>query len=191
MDAALVVRAQEGDHDAFARLVDEIAHRLHGIAQGILRDRSLAEDATQQALLEIWRDLPQLREPQRFEAWACRILVRACHAQSRRAKGWRLPPPDIESEDDAATDRIRTIDDRDELERAFQRLSFDHRTVVILHHFADLTVPQVAATLGVPVDTVRSRLYHAVRGLRAALEADRRAPAPLAPMRAQGQELAR
>jgi RNA polymerase sigma-70 factor (ECF subfamily) len=191
MDQDLVVRAQEGDHEAFARLVDGTAHRLHGIAQGILRDRSLAEDATQQALLEIWRDLPLLREPQRFEAWAGRILVRACHAQARRGKGWVPPPPDIDVVDDAATARIHGIADRDELERAFQRLSFDHRTVVILHHFADLSISQVAATLDIPVDTVRSRLYHAIRGLRAALDADRRPAISLGAVRARGQELTR
>jgi RNA polymerase sigma factor (sigma-70 family) len=167
MDETLVVRAQRGDEEAFAILAVGVGHRLHAVAHRILRDLSLAEDATQQALLALWRDLPQLREPGRFEAWAYRVLVRTCYAESRRER--RRRPPSIRllpADGDVA--------DRDQLERAFVRLSVDHRAVVVLHHYLDLTLDEVAEALGIPVGTVRSRLHHAMRGLRAALEADAR-----------------
>ena len=88
MDTELVVRAQRGDEGAFASLAVAAGDRLHAVAHRILRDIDLAEDATQQALLAIWRDLPQLRDPARFEAWSYRLLVRACYAEGRRTRRW-------------------------------------------------------------------------------------------------------
>ena len=86
----LVVQAQHGDEGAFASLAVVIGSRLHAIAHRILRDADLADDATQQALLTIWRDLPQLRDPARFDGWAYRLLVRACYAEARKTR--RLAP---------------------------------------------------------------------------------------------------
>jgi RNA polymerase sigma-70 factor (ECF subfamily) len=147
------------------------------VARRILRDIDLAEDATQQALLSIWRDLPQLRDPARFEAWSYRLLVRACYAEGRKQRRWapnlRLLPAD-ELMDAGGYD---SVVDRDQLETGFRRLSLDHRTVVVLHHYLDLPLDRVAELLGVPVGTVHSRLHHAMRGLRAALDADARPPA--------------
>jgi RNA polymerase sigma-70 factor (ECF subfamily) len=144
------------------------------VAHRILRDIDLAEDATQQALLAIWRDLPTLRDPARFDAWSYRLLVRACYAEGRRTRQWtpnlRLLPAD----EPATTDALGSVVDRDQLERGFRRLSIDHRTVVVLHHYLDMPLETVADTLGVPIGTVRSRLHHAMRGLRAALDADAR-----------------
>lgn len=88
MDAEFVIRAQQGDEEAFASLAVAIGDRLHAVAQRILRDTDLAEDATQQALLAIWRDLPQLRDPERFDGWSYRLLVRACYAEGRRTRTW-------------------------------------------------------------------------------------------------------
>ena len=85
MDTELVVRAQRGDEGAFTSLAVAVGDRLHAVAHRILRDTDLAEDATQQALLSIWRDLPQLRDPARFDAWSYRLLVRACYAEGRRS----------------------------------------------------------------------------------------------------------
>jgi len=174
MDSDLVVRAQRGDDQAFASLAVAVGDRLHAVAHRILRDADLAEDATQQALLTIWRDLPQLRDPARFEAWSYRLLVRACYAEGRRTRRWapnlRLLPAD----EPTGPEGLTLVVDRDQLERGFRRLSIDHRAVVVLHHYLDLTLDEVAETLGVPVGTVRSRLHHAMRGLRAALDADAR-----------------
>ena len=88
METELVVRARSGDHGAFALIVASIARRFHGVAYAILRDRTLAEDAAQAALVAIWRDLPRLREPRRFDAWANRILINACYREGQRAR-WR------------------------------------------------------------------------------------------------------
>jgi RNA polymerase sigma-70 factor, ECF subfamily len=177
VDTELIGRAQQGDEEAFASLAVAAGNRLHAVAHRILRDTDLAEDATQQALLTIWRDLPQLRDPARFDAWSYRLLVRACYAEARRTRRWapniRLLPVDERAE----AEGLSSVVDRDQLERGFRRLSIDHRAVVVLHHYLDLPLDEVAETLGVPVGTVRSRLHHAMRGLRAALEADAR-PAP-------------
>ncbi len=177
MDTDLVVRAQRGDKGAYAILAAEIADRFLAVARRILRDLDLAEDATQQALLTIWRDLPQLRDSARFEAWSYRILVRACYAEGRKERRWapnlRLLPAD----EPTGVDGLNSVIDRDQLESGFRRLSIDHRAVVVLHHYLDLPVHQVAELLGIPVGTAHSRLHHAMRGLRAALEADARPPA--------------
>ena len=174
MDTDLVLRAQRGDEQAFASLAVVIGDRLHALSHRILRDIDLAEDATQQALLAIWRDLPPLRDPARFDAWSYRLLVRACYAEGRRTRQWapnlRLLPAD----EPQAAEGLSSVVDRDQLERGFRRLSLDHRVVIVLHHYLDLPVDQIAETLGIPVGTVRSRLRHAMRGLRAALEADLR-----------------
>jgi RNA polymerase sigma-70 factor (ECF subfamily) len=174
MDTELVVRAQKGDEGAFASLAVAAGDRLHAVAHRILRDIDLAEDATQQALLNVWRDLPQLRDPARFDAWSYRLLVRACYAEARRTRHWapnlRLLPAD----EPMAADGTSSVIDRDQLERGFRRLSIDHRAVVVLHHYLDLPLEEVAETLGAPIGTVRSRLHYAMRGLRAALDADAR-----------------
>jgi RNA polymerase sigma factor (sigma-70 family) len=174
VDTELVGRAQGGDEEAFASLAVAVGDRLHAVAHRILRDSALAEDATQQALLAIWRDLPRLRDLDRFDAWSYRLLVRACYAEGRRSRAWmpnlRLLPTD----EPEVGEGLGGIADRDQLERGFRRLSVDHRAVVVLHHYLEMTLDEVAETLGVPAGTVRSRLHHAMRGLRAALEADAR-----------------
>jgi len=174
MDTDLVIRAQRGDEEAFASLAVAASDRLHAVAHRILRDIELAEDATQQALLAIWRDLPQLRDPARFDAWSYRLLVRACYAEGRRERRWTPNMRLLPSDEPMQADGSSAVVDRDQLERGFRRLSIDHRAVVVLHHYLDWPLDQVAETLGVPAGTVRSRLHHAMRGLRAALDADAR-----------------
>jgi len=176
METELVARAQRGDQGAYAMVAAEVADRFLAVARRILRDLDIAEDATQQALLSIWQDLPLLRDPARFEAWSYRILLRACYAEGRRTRRWapnlRVLPA-IESSTD---DDLSSVVDRDQLERGFRRLSIDHRAVVVLHHYLDLPLDRVADILGIPVGTAHSRLHHAMRGLRAALDADARTP---------------
>ena len=174
MDTNLVIRAQHGDKGAFALLATEIGHRYLAVARKILRDPDLADDATQQALVAIWQDLPQLRDPARFDAWSYRLLVRACYAEASQTRRWtpniRLLPAD----EPMAADELSTVVNRDQLDRGFRRLSLDHRTVVVLHHYLDLPLDEVGETLGIPVGTVASRLHYAMRALRAALDADAR-----------------
>jgi len=174
MDTDLVVRAQRGDKGAYALLAAEIADRFLAVARRILRDRDLAEDATQQALLIIWQDLPQLRDPARFEAWSYRLLVHACYAEGRRERRWapnlRVLPVDESTVDGG----LGTVVDRDQLERGFRLISIDHRAVVVLHHYLDKPLDEIARILEIPVGTAHSRLHHAMRALRAALDADAR-----------------
>jgi RNA polymerase sigma-70 factor (ECF subfamily) len=174
MQTDLVVRAQHGDKEAYADLAFGVADRFLAVSRRILRDIDLAEDAAQQALLSIWQDLPQLRDPARFEAWSYRILLRACYAEGRKQRRWapnlRLMPAD----EPAHGDGMSSVADRDQLENGFRRLSFDHRAVVVLHHYLDLPVERVAELLGIPVGTAHSRLHYAMRGLKAALDADAR-----------------
>ena len=177
MDTDLVTRAQRGDEEAFASLVVAAGDRLHAVAHRILRDLQLAEDATQQALLSIWRDLPQLRDPARFDAWSYRLLVRACYAEGRKERNWTPRLRLLDSGEPMQVDGSSAVLDRDQLERGFRRLSIDHRAVVVLHHYLDWPLERIADALDVPVGTVRSRLHYAMRGLRAALDADARPPA--------------
>jgi len=174
MDTELVRLAQRGDEEAFASLAVAVGDRLHAVAHRILRDTDLAEDATQQALLAIWRDLPQLRDPARFDAWSYRLLVRACYAEARRIRRWAPNVHLLPVDEPVTAEDLSSVVDRDQLERGFRRLSIDHRAVVVLHHYLDLPLDEVADVLGAPIGTVRSRLHHAMRGLRAALEADER-----------------
>ena len=176
MDTDLVTRAQHGDEEAFASLAVAVGDRLHAVAHRILRDIELAEDATQQALLSVWQDLPQLRDPARFEAWSYRLLVRACYSESRKQRRWAPNLRLLPSDEAIAADDLSSVVDRDQLERGFRHLSIDHRAVVVLHHYLDLPLDRVAEILGIPVGTAHSRLHHAMRGLRAALDADARSP---------------
>jgi RNA polymerase sigma-70 factor, ECF subfamily len=177
VDTELVKRAQHGDREAFGLIAADIATRFLAISRRILRDLDLAEDATQQALVAIWRDLPQLRDPARFDAWSYRLLVRACYAEGRRTRQWTPNLRVISADQPDRQDGLSAVVDRDQLERGFRRLSMEHRAVVVLHHYVDMPLEQVAEALGVPIGTVRSRLHHAMRGLRAALDADARPPA--------------
>lgn len=174
VDDQLVVRAQGGDRDAFTLLVDRSFDRCHGVAMRLLRDSGLADDAVQRAMVEVWRNLPRLREPARYDAWSYRLLVRACYAEYRKAPRWQ---PGIEPgspHEPRSSDQLDAVLDRDQLDRAFRRLSMDHRVVVVLHHYLDLPIAQIAAVLEVPAGTVKSRLHRALTELRAALEADAR-----------------
>jgi RNA polymerase sigma factor (sigma-70 family) len=173
MDTDLVVRAQRGDKAAYTAVATEIADRFLAVARRILRDLDLAEDATQQALLAIWQDLPQLRDPARFDAWSYRLLVRACYAEGRKQRRWAPNLRLLSADEPMAVDGISSVVDRDQLERGFRRLSLDHRAVVV-HHYLDMPLDRVADTLGIPIGTVNSRFHYAMRGLRAALDADAR-----------------
>ena len=174
MDVDLVERAQRGDKAAYGLLAGAIADRFLAVARRILRDRDLAEDATQQALLAIWQNLPQLRDPGRFEAWSYRLLVHACYTEGRKERRWIPNLRILPVEEAAASDDLSSVVDREQLERGFRRLSIDHRAVVVLYHYLDKPLDEIASILEIPVGTAHSRLHHAMRGLRAALEADLR-----------------
>jgi RNA polymerase sigma-70 factor, ECF subfamily len=170
----LVERASRGDQDAFTRLATANADRCYALAYRILRDPQRAEDAAQQALLGAWRDLPTLKEPERFDAWLHRLVVHACYAEARRDRRWTAHVRLISIEAQLEADTAVSVAVRDELERGFRRLSTEQRAIVVLHHYLGYPLTEIAVTLGIPVGTARSRLHYAIRQLRAAIEADAR-----------------
>lgn len=174
MERVLVERAMHGDEAAFVALVDRVGDQLHSAARRILRDPYLAEDATQRALLDTWQSLPRLRDPDRFEAWAYRLLVNACHAEARRERRHRGNLRLLASDEPAVSDSAARIATQHQLDRAFRRLGVEHRTVVVLIHYVGLSAAEAADAMGTPVGTVRSRLHYALKHLREALEADAR-----------------
>jgi RNA polymerase sigma-70 factor (ECF subfamily) len=172
-----VDRAKRGDEEAFDALAREVGDRCMAIACRILRDTALAEDAVQAALIAAWRELRALRDPDRFEPWLHRILTNECYAEARRRARWsaniRLLP--VDGPLDAGG--ILTVNDRDQLERAFRRLTLEQRAVLVFHHYLGLPLPEVADRIGIPRGTAKSRLHHATAALRASVDADARTPA--------------
>lgn len=181
MDRELVEQAQRGDRDAYDALARAMAPRLYRAAHRIVRDLDAAQDATQLALVAIWRELPRLRDPERFEAWSYRLVVRHClmELRSRRRRlafvGERLVDHDAGRGEPSRADHSRAVSDRDELERAFLLLSEEQRAIVVLRHYVGLSLAEAAEALGVPTGTAASRLHYATRALRAVLDANERA----------------
>jgi RNA polymerase sigma-70 factor (ECF subfamily) len=172
----LVDRAKQGDEEAFDALARAVGDRCMAIAHRILRDAHLAEDAVQAALVVAWRELRTLRDPDRFEPWLHRILVNECYAEARRQTRWSAAIRLLPIDGSAEAPGILSVNDRDQLERAFRRLTLEQRAVLVFHHYLDLPLPDVAIRLGIPLGTAKTRLYHATRALRASLEADARTP---------------
>ena len=173
----VVERAQRGDHDAFAELVDGTIARLDAAARLILRDADLARDAVQEALIRAWRDLPGLRDPDRFDAWLHRLTVNACLDLARHRR--RRPiEVEITSIDSPVTHDVAGIlADREVLDTALQRLDPGHRAVVALHYLLGMPLPEVAASLRIPVGTAKSRLHYSLAAMRTSVLAEPE-PAP-------------
>jgi RNA polymerase sigma-70 factor (ECF subfamily) len=174
MQRELVELARRGDHDAYEALASVAFDGLYVLAHRILRDIDRADDAVQECLIRAWRELPHLRDPERFEPWLRRLLVNACYDESRRTRrrsqDIRVLPLERTGGRDAADD----LADRDALERAFRRLSVEQRAVLVMTHYLGMSAAEIAGTLGIPVGTVQSRLLYAIRAMRAVLEADAR-----------------
>jgi RNA polymerase sigma-70 factor, ECF subfamily len=173
----LVEQARDGDVEAFSQLASASIANLYAVARLILRDTPRAEDAVQDALVEAWRSIRGLRDPDRFDAWMHRLLVRACHrhgrVQTRRdVTELHLLEIDAPLLDDEAV----SLANRDQLERGFRRLPLDQRAVIVLHFYRGLPLTDVAEVLAIPPGTAKSRLHRATQTLRAALEADAREP---------------
>lgn len=167
----LVERAQGGDHDAFAALAGAGIARLDAAARLILRDQELARDAVQEAMVRAWRDLPTLRDVERFDAWLHRLLVHACldlvRRRKRRAIEVELTPLHAPSSADFSGDVV----DRDLLDRALRALEPDWRAIVVLHYYLGMPMPDVAAALRIPLGTAKSRLHRSIGVLRTTVSA--------------------
>lgn len=171
MDQRLVELARQGDRAAYEELARGSADRLYAVAYQIVRDPDRADDAVQQALVAMWRELPSLRDPARFDGWAYRLVVRACLQDLRARRRVRVTPISADQVLAAHGDVAAESALRDQLDRALAALTPDHRAVIVLRHLAGLSIDELGEVLGIPRGTVASRLHHATRALRAAIEA--------------------
>jgi RNA polymerase sigma-70 factor (ECF subfamily) len=174
MQRDLVVKAQAGDHDAFSALAAASIEHLAGVARLILRGDDLAQDAVQEALVGAWLDIRGLRDPDRFDAWLYRLVVRACYRSAKRLRGRRVEVQMLPGDGPTTPDAYASLAARDQLERGFVRLRPEERAVLVVHHYLALSDAEAAAVLDIPLGTVKSRLSRATQALRAALAADDR-----------------
>jgi RNA polymerase sigma-70 factor, ECF subfamily len=165
----LVERAKRGDHDAFATLAGASVARLDTAARLILRDRELARDAVQDGFVRAWRDLPGLRDPDRFDAWLRQLVVHACidliRRRRRRVVEVELSPLDTEVVGDIASGIV----DRDLLDGALRSLAPESRAIVVLHFYLGMPLPDVARSLSIPLGTAKSRLHRSLGAMRVAI----------------------
>jgi RNA polymerase sigma factor (sigma-70 family) len=178
MQRDLVERARAGDVEAFTALVEDRVERMFRTAMAILGTEADARDAAQDALSLIWQRLPQLHDPDRFEAWSGRVLVNACRMidRHRRSRVREISvaslalDPSAKSAQPVADSSAERIARLDLLERAFNRLTLDERTMLALHHLEERSLRELSAVLGIPEGTVKSRLHAARRSLERAME---------------------
>lgn len=176
MDRDLVERAISGDRDAYTELVRQTIDRSYALATLILRDPELARDATQEAYVAAWRDLSSLRDPDEFDAWVRRLVVRSCYREAGRERKRRhvdidqIPLSGV----GAVPNSSAQLAQRDEVERGFRRLDPDLRAALVLRFYEGLSLAEVADTMGVRLGTAKSRLNRAAAAMRANLDADAR-----------------
>ena len=179
--AGLVERAAHGDGDAFDVIARALGDALYRRALAILRHESDAQDATQDALIRAWRELPRLNDSSRFDAWLDRILVNACRDRLRRRGRQQLREIQL-AVDGRDAGRLKTHasdsgpDDgrRVAIEDAFRRLDIDDRTLLVLHHLEQRPVADIAAVLAIPTGTAKWRLHRARKRLERELEKEDR-----------------
>ena len=165
----LVDRARRGDRQAFAELVRASGARLDATARLILRDPELAQDAVQETLIRAWRSLPGLRDPATFDHWLHSLVAHACIDLIRKRRRRVIEVDLADINDPPAPDSVGQIADRDLLDRALARLEPEARAVVVLHLYLDMPLPRVAATLGIPIGTAKSRLHRSLGAMRSAV----------------------
>jgi RNA polymerase sigma-70 factor (ECF subfamily) len=161
--------------EALARHMEQDLDRSYRLARAILADDREAEDAVQDACLAAWRRSDTLRDVDRFEAWFERILVNVCRDRLRGRQRQRVRAIALADAARGAGERLEpdpaARGDDPDLDRAFDQLEAEQRTVVLLRYWRDLTVDDIAERLNVPAGTVKSRLHYALRSLRESLEA--------------------
>ncbi len=183
----LVEQARQGDHDAFAELARAAVVRLDQAARLILRDPELARDAVQEGLIRAWRDLPKLRDLDRFDAWLYRLTVNSCIDQTRRRRRRLIEVELTPIHAPSVSDTAGALADRDLVDGVLRHLDEKGRAIVVLHYYLGMPLTDVAVTLGIPVGTVKSRLHRALGAMRVAIGAE---PTTTAPAPVHGGQLA-
>jgi RNA polymerase sigma-70 factor (ECF subfamily) len=166
----LVRQAQQGDHEAFAVLAGAAGVRLDAAARLILRDPELARDAVQEALIRAWRDLRRLRDPDRLDAWLYRLTVNACLDLARHRRRQPIEVALTPLDSPSVADASAAFADRQLLDEALARLEPKMRAVVVLHYYLGMPLPEVAACLGIPSGTAKSRLHRSLRAMRISVD---------------------
>ncbi len=159
---------------AFQRVLADESDGAYRMACAVLRDRTEAQDALQEALFKAWRHWPSLRQPEQAAAWFYRIVVNECRQRLRR-RGREILVDVLPER--AGPDEFDRSGERDALRQALVQLTPDDRLVLVLRFYADLTIDQIADRTGSRIGTVKSRLHRAVRALRAAYDAAERTTA--------------
>jgi RNA polymerase sigma-70 factor, ECF subfamily len=174
-EAALVDRARHGDAAAFETLLSARLDALFRTAWAILGSEADARDATQEACLSAWRQLPRLRDPGSFDAWTTRILVNTCRTFLRqRARVREIAIDPIHDVAGPLESDPASLGEADAINRAFDRLKPEARTILVLHHLRHESVASIAVALGIPTGTVKWRLHAARSALEKALAGERR-----------------
>jgi RNA polymerase sigma-70 factor, ECF subfamily len=167
-DDALVARACRGEAEAFSALVAKRLPDMLRLARSILRNEADARDATQEAFVSAWVNLPRLRDESRFDAWLNTVLANRCRDVLRR-RG-RVREIDLDAADLWQVDPAPAAVQRASVLAAFDRLSIPDRQILAMHHLEDRPLDQVAHRLGIPVGTAKSRLHAARKALARAME---------------------
>jgi RNA polymerase sigma-70 factor (ECF subfamily) len=170
----LVVRAARGDIRAFEQLVISGSDRVFRVARAILGNDADARDAVQEAYVSAWRELPRLRNHERFDAWLRQIVVNACRAALRGRRRIREVSLEVSPIDraDSGVALSDTISDTDLLAKAFDRLDASKRAILVLHYLEHQPVASIAAAVGIAPGTVKWRLSQARAALARALVAE-------------------
>lgn len=167
----LVSDALAGDRSAFACLLERETPSAYRAALAILRSPEEARDVVQEAAIRAWQELPRLRRADAWAAWFRRITVRQALDERRHARHTRESRL-IDDAQPGPTDATADSDDAVSLLSAFSRRRADDRALLALRFHLDLTVPDVAATLGIPVGTAKARIHRAINKLRTELRDD-------------------
>ncbi|MYE45855.1 MAG: RNA polymerase sigma factor [Chloroflexi bacterium] len=167
-----VLRCQDGDRDAFRYVVERYKNPLFGTAYLMTGNAAQAEEHVQEAFLLAWRGIRTFRRGSALKPWLMRILVNAVLSEQRKRSLATVP---LEESVPIGTpgrqeEAIEASEDRQAVREALDQLSPEHRQVVVLRYFADLTVRQVADSAGLREGTVKSRLHRALRHMRELLE---------------------
>lgn len=174
IDRLLIDRARTGDLDAFESIVRARMDIVYRLTSAILGNEADARDAAQETFVAAWRQLPRLREPEKFEAWLQRVAVNAArqvHRARSRRRVREIPSSTVVALADRAAGGAR--DDAAVLDAALATLPVDQRSILVLHHLDARPLAEIAAILEIPEGTAKSRLFAARRALAAAISADR------------------